>query len=252
MISRLFWLVTLSLPLISCSMNNGDDQLTHNNRVIAKQDMRMAGARGVNTEVLDKELSALLNEATDIEKQMMALSDRLKKLKQTISGFDTTVIEHSPVQVKASEKPKTILPVAERPKAEVKTPPKPVVKKTVKKVKSKPAVKTTMSKAKGVVGVRIGVHKDKTRLVFDVNGSTARTHDFDKEAGLLTISLPKTSWATKTQKMYKLSQVSGYDVNKQGQGSVIALAVKNTSSVKTSSIAKTKTKPARLIVDLIK
>lgn len=252
MISRLFWLITLSLPLISCSMNSGDDQLTHNNRVIAKQDIRMAGARGVNVKVLDKELGALLHEATDIEKQMMALSDRLMKLKQKISGFDTTVIEQLPVQMIASEKPKTILPVAERPKIEQKTPPKPTVKKIVKPAKPKPVVKTTVSKAKGVVGVRVGVHKDKTRLVFDINGSTARTHDFDKEAGLLTISLPNTPWATKAQRMYKLSQVSGYDVNKQGQGSVVALAVKNTSSVKTSVIAKTKTKPARLIVDLIK
>jgi hypothetical protein len=231
-------------------MNNGDDQLSHNNRVIAKQDIRMAGARGVNVAVLDKELGALLNEATDIEKQMMALSDRLKKLKQTLSEFDTTIVEHSPIQVSASKAPETILPVAERPKVKEKTPPKPIVKKTVKK--TKPTVKSTLSTAAGVVGVRVGVHKGKTRFVFDVNGSTSRTHDFDKEAGLLTISLPNTAWATKTQKMYKLSQVSGYDVNKQGQESVIALAVKNTSSVEIGAIGKTKTKPARLIVDLIK
>ncbi len=228
-------------------MNNGMDQLTYNNNVIVNQEMRMAGARGVNTQILDKELGALVKEASVIEKQMQALSKRLEKLQLAIADFDKTLVVEEETQVKANAAPEVILPVADRPKPVVKaSKTKPVV------TKPKTAVAQTSSNVKGVVGVRVGVHKDKTRLVFDVNGATSQTHDFDKEAGLLTISLPQTSWATSKQKTYRLSQISGYDVNAQGQGSVVAMAVKNTSSVKITKIKSVGGKPARLVVDLMK
>jgi hypothetical protein len=245
MILRLFWVTLLSIPLLSCSMN-GQDSLQLNNDIFAKADKRMAGARGVNLKIIDRRLNEMVHQAGDIEVQIASLMTRLNNLRDDIATYDQPMTPHddTPAAV-AIKQPEIILPVLEKPLIANATKPKPLKKNATPKLKSMP-------NTKGVYGVRVGIHADKTRLVFDINGATQHTFDFDAEAGLLTISLPQTPWTTRQNQMFKASQITGYDANAQGQGSVIAMAIKNTSSVKTSVIAKTKSKPARLIVDLIK
>ena len=215
-------------------------------------DMRMAGARSVNTDVIDAHLVKLIEETKTIESQVDALLKKLRDLRVEIMTQSATV--GMPMQAHVEKatfkplpiikmKPQVILPVPERISVQ-----KPATKPKMKIVQKTPKLVLKS----GVVGVRTGVHKDKTRLVFDVNGSTAHKVDFDKEIGVLTISFAQTPWATASGKAYRFSQLAGYEAKNSGKGSIIALSVKNTSRVKTSKIAKTGSKPARLIIDLLK
>lgn len=208
--------------------------------MVSHGDPRMAGARSVNPKVMDTHLAALIQETQAIESQVDGLLKKLESVRAEILAHSLSK------EPEAIAKPQTILPVPERPAVtKVKMVKKPVAK-------PKKVVKANSISKLGVVSVRTGVHKDKTRLVFDVNGSTANTVEFDKELGLLTVSLPKTKWATQTSRSYKFAQLAGYEAKNSGEGSIIALSVKNTSAVKTSTMKKMGAKSARLIVDLIK
>jgi len=229
----------MTIPLLSCAIN-GEDSLSRNNRVIDEQkSIRMAGSLGLNTKIISKNIDDLIYRARDIENKMNDLMAELQDLRGKIQTQKTATV--------ATSAPEPIIPVIKQ---------RPVATKTIvapQKPKQKANTpKKTYSTKQGVINVRTGMHKDKTRLVFDINGSTKHTQDYDKQTGLVTLTLPETPWTIAQNKMFKLSQLSGYDANVMGQGSVIALAVKNTSTVKTQTIKKTGNKPARLIVDLIK
>lgn len=202
----------------------------------------MAQSRGVNVTVMDKHLESLMIETSVIEAQVQHLMGRLQFLRDKISAKDAyqkTIIETSPViavEPKIAEaKPQVILPVPERKIV------KPTSQKIVKKGKAKPT-------GKGVYNIRTGVHNDKTRLVFDINGSTKHNVTVDTEAGIVTITLPDTSWGTSNSQMYKLNQLSGYEAKSSDKGTIIAMAIANTSDVKTMALSK----PNRLVVDLMK
>jgi len=205
----------------------------------------MAQPRGVNVAVMDKHLESLMNETSVIEAQVQHLMKRLQFLRDEIgahgNAYQETIVETLPVKpvIKepAQEKPQIILPVPKEKAKKVS--PKPVVKK--KSQTPKPT-------GKGVYNVRHGVHSDKTRLVFDVNGSTKHDIAVDTEAGIVTITLPDTPWSTSNSKMYKLNQLSGYEAKSSDKGTIIAMAIASTSDVKTMALSK----PNRLVVDLIK
>ena len=206
----------------------------------------MAKARGVNVTVMDKHLESLLIETSVIEAQVQHLMNRLQSLRNEIgvqkNAYEETIVEELPVietikQKPAKAEPQIILPVPER--KVVKASPKPKVKKVNSSQKPK---------GKGVYNVRTGVHADKTRLVFDVNGLTKHDVVVDTEAGIVTITMPDTLWTTNKSRMYKLNQLSGYEAKSSGQGTIIAMAITNTSDVKTMALSK----PNRLVVDLMK
>ena len=205
----------------------------------------MAQPRGVNVTVMDKHLESLMTETSVIEAQVQHLMGRLQSLRDEIgahgNAYQETIVETLPVkpvtQEPAQEKPQIILPV---PKEKAKkASPKPVAKKKTQMPKPK---------GKGVYNVRHGVHSDKTRLVFDVNGSTKHDIAVDTEAGIVTITLPDTQWGTGNSRMYNLNQLSGYEAKSSAQGTIIAMAIANTSDVKTMALSK----PNRLVVDLMK
>ncbi len=209
---------------------------------------KMAGVRGLNPQLMDEKLQGFIKETESIELRVATLLTRLNYLRDEISAYGQTRIEtiSEVVQNPAEAKPQVILPVPDRKKAQAE-PPKPAVKTKAVKPKTK-----TLPMKDGVYNVRYGAHSDKTRLVFDINGSTNHEMSFDKEAGIVTIMLPETQWSTQNSRTYKSSQLSGYEAKSSGQGTIIAMAVKNTSSVKTTKIGKSGSKQSRLVIDLMK
>ena len=206
--------------------------------------VKMAQARGINPRLMDEKLSDLIKETESIELKLATLLRRLNYLRDEIVTYDQTRVEKINTVIAPAPskiKPQTILPV-----------PEPKMVKPKKKAKKKIVQHKKLPMKSGVYNVRYGAHSDKTRLVFDVNGPTKHDMIFDKEVGIVTITLPQTSWATSTSRTYKSSQLAGYEAKSSGQGTIVAMAVKDTSSVKTQMIGKSGNKPARLIVDLVK
>jgi hypothetical protein len=244
MFLRVCSIFAISTLLLSCSMDRGPFY----NGDQSYDSSKMAGLRGLNPQLMDEKLQGFIKETESIELRVATLLTRLNYLRDEISAYGQTRIEtiSEVVQNTADTPPQVILPVPDRKTIQAET------SKTVVKTKSvKPKAKT-LPKKNGVYNVRYGAHKDKTRLVFDINGSTNHEMSFDKEAGIVTIMLPGTQWSTKNSQTYKSSQLSGYEAKSSGQGTIIAMAVKGTSSVKTSKIGKSGSNPSRLVIDLMK
>jgi hypothetical protein len=231
--------------MISCSgsKNNINKEIRSPIPLINQKAAQLAQAKGLNVLVMDDYLSVLIHDATEIEKQIQILNDKLVSIRSELTNHQN--------DVNTNIHEKSLTPVT-KPIETAKN----NIKVATTKLKSKPKKrinKTYISSTKiGVNNIRIGIHKDKTRLVLDVNGSTKHDFSFDKEAGFLTITLPKTQWATVLSKTYKFNQIGGYQAQSEGQGSMMALITSDTTTVRTSTIKKTSGKPARIIIDLIK
>lgn len=228
-------LVFVSCFALSCSMV--DQPLVYPvDEINRTAGLAMAKSRGVNVTVIDRHLESLMNETSLIESQVQHLMGRLQSLRDEIgieNAYEITIFETMPAVEVISEKiePQVIVPAPERA--------------IEKPISIAPKI---VSKAAGVYKIRHGIHANKTRFVFDVNGSTKHKMAFDSEAGIATITLPDTLWSTSNSRIYKLNQLSGYEAKSSGQGTIIAMAIQNTSDVKTTILSK----PNRLVVDLIK
>ncbi|MCB1318448.1 MAG: hypothetical protein KDK27_20925, partial [Leptospiraceae bacterium] len=51
-----------------------------------------------------------------------------------------------------------------------------------------------------VLGVRIGEHPGKTRIVLDLDGVSPFRHDLDQNENVLIVTLPEAVWKTASQK----------------------------------------------------
>ena len=264
MVTRLFSIVILSSALLSCSMTmegnspsyrmSGYDERSAN--------ISLAANRGLNVDMMDYRVGALMAEAQKLEHDMDMLLARMNALHMDIKKQKKMMDADMAMEAVAVDTPQVLVAIEEgRDKVAEDMPEasmtEPVHSPKTETIQPKPQPKKAKANAAfmkdGVVNIRHGVHKGKTRLVLDINGSTSHTVDFDKEVSLVTIALPKTVWSTAASKTYKLQQLSGFEAKSQGQGgSVVALVVKNTSDVKTSTMTKSGSKPARLVIDLMK
>lgn len=235
-----------SVMVLSCT----DGRIAPNHAPInmqAKPSIEMANARGLNTRVMDVRLAELIAETKIIQERVQILLARLNTIKNEIAYYNPKAYTQI---IDIAGPPRTItLPVPERPNTGIDKQEHPIDRNLIKPSYKKPESQTSQ---KGVKQFRTGVHATKTRIVMDINGGTTHTVDFDKELGILTLTLRDSTWNTTPSKMFELSQLKGYQAKNTKQGVVIAMSVDNTQSVKTSSIKKTGDKPARLIVDLIK
>lgn len=234
----------VSVSLLSCS--DGRKPLVYDD-VQMSSGVSMTPARGVNIEVMDDHLSSLLNEAGLIESQLNHLINRLASIKHEISGYNSEVIT---TQSSTLQEPPMLEKIIVRDDVTFDGPAivnpaiiEPAAPVTTQKVTTTKAKVTTQ----GVNNVRYGIHSDKIRLVFDTDTLSTNTMSFDKEAGIVTISMPKTQWSASKSAVYNLSQLSGYEAKQSGQGTIVALAVKNTSDVKLMSLSS----PNRVVIDLI-
>jgi len=227
-----FSFLFLALLLGSCSFSEQSPDIGSTQ----VEKLPVADARGVNTALLNRNVEELMKEAMAIEGQIDAMISRLNQIQNVIQGYNQEAMT-------ANDKPQVILPVPER-EVVTKQPQRQKV------AQSKPVSNATsqiLSKD-GVNTVRIGAHSDKTRIVFDIKGSTKHSVNFDQEAGVLTITMPDTPWSTTRSRTYRLSQIDGYEAKSSNNGTIIAIAVKNTSDIKTFSLSN----PNRLVIDLKK
>ena len=282
----------LSLALLSCAPMEEEQSVFNSYEAPrpSSPTMGLSNSMGVNVEMLDKDLADLVGEAQTVEMQVAVMLKKLSDIRMEISnykqmpdiGFDDVanmnaipiedvIAQEIDVAPVIAARPNTVTtleqpdPDAELQVVTIKAPlsyddvqpaSQPMVVDSTE-LKAPPQLQATPKQpspilANGVTNIRTGIHYDKTRLVFDINGSLDHSMDFDRDAGLLTIAMPNTKWATNTKGTFKLTQVNGFDAKPTGQGTMIAMDVKNTSDVKIQKIKAMGNKPARLIIDLIK
>lgn len=271
MTSRLFHYAFATLLISACTPVEQDKYSSYHHggqtpqvqkvQEIEKSILPLSDPRGVNMQMMDQKLQDMVSEANAIESQVTALSARLKQLRDDIAGLalvkkvSVVADPYAGSDEIASENPQTIIPaINEQPSVsepEAATTPTSNTNHVKAQEKIEDLTLKTSTEA-GVVNVRHGIHSNKTRVVLDINGSVKNTMNFDAEAGIVTLNLPGTPWATANSRMYSLQQLSGYEAKESGQGTIIAMAVKNTSTVKVESIPATGKNSARLIVDLYK
>lgn len=130
-----------------------------------------------------------------------------------------------------------------------KAAPKPVV--AVAPV-PKPDTKPAPAKGPVVQGVRLGEHENATRLVIDWSQLGDVKTDLDNDEKILLVTLSKTAWEAKTNVSGLSSPlVSGWSVDDNNGGKILAIQLKKPVSVK--NIGKLKAeggKAGRVVIDL--
>ncbi len=91
--------------------------------------------------------------------------------------------------------------------------------------------------ASSVLGVRVGEHPDKVRIVLDVTGPAKFSSDLDNQEKLLIIDLPQSGWTAGTQGSFDGNPViSGYTARPSAGGGVtLAVELKKAAKLTMSS-----------------
>jgi hypothetical protein len=251
---KTLWAVpAITALLLSCTpVDRQEREYYYQNRegqtVSAKTGLPIAEPRGLNASVMDDELSELLGEAKTIEDRIRNLIMRLAQLQSNIKNLQGhNEVKEADLTLKIEAEndenmPQVLIPTKTKPVQvkSVKAPLKPQAGSSTEKAKT--------NNAAGVYNVRTGIHANKTRFVLDVNGSTSNIMNFDAEAGIVTITMPDTSWNAPRSKTYDEGKILGYEAKASNGGTIIAMAVQNTSSVEILRLQH----PDRLVVDALK
>lgn len=106
----------------------------------------------------------------------------------------------------------------------------------------------------GVVGVRVGDHGDKVRLVLDVAGTSNFAANLDNKEKILTVELETVGWSAEKQKTFAGSGlIQSFTAQDSGKGSVGAFVLSKESEIVSSTTLKgADGKPARIVIDLKK
>lgn len=176
-----------------------------------------------------------------LEGEVAGLKNDFSQLAMTYNGLMTT-----------NERIDTLLTsMEERQRAEAAGKAKAV--KAPVKPAAKPAVEKAAPKTRAVVGVRLGEHEDKTRLVIDGTALGKIQTDLDNAEKLLIVTVPVSEWRAKTQVSGLGSPlVAGWTVQ-DGSGGSKTLAVQLKKPVRllgTSRIEAEGNRPARYVIDL--
>lgn len=120
--------------------------------------------------------------------------------------------------------------------------PKPPTQKTAKAKAPPPKKPPTPAKTyKDTVGVglRVADHKDKTRVVIDLNRKTPHTIDLDNNEKILIVELPEARWVgNKEHKFVSSPVLSKLEVEpiNNGAGSLIIFTLKKSTQIKQKNI----------------
>lgn len=105
-----------------------------------------------------------------------------------------------------------------------------------------------------VSDLRVGIHPDKTRIVFDLGGPVKASQDLDNEEKLLIVDLPGMLWKGATQKnLSKDSVLSSWTAqpSSDGKGSTVAFQLRKPAKILSSTQLKpSEGKGYRLVIDL--
>ncbi len=200
----------------------------------------------------DARIKRVENAVIDIRKDMdifMPAIIRLvaieKDIKELVKQLDSLVAQDSPQETsqqdikQASSDPQKITKKEER-------------KKTTQKTTTKPKINT---KEPSVISLRIGHHKDKTRIVLDANHNLNYQADIDNGENLLTIELKNTDWLAKTDLTYgKDPLIESYslsDIDGKKNKLLIIQLKHNARIINKSTIKPNKNSPYyRILLDL--
>lgn len=107
----------------------------------------------------------------------------------------------------------------------------------------------------GVHHIRLGAHKDKTRIVMDVNGPATYNYDLDAVENILIIELPQSKWMThKSGTAKKSGLIKSFAVEDMGEGSMVIIQLAKNAKVKQDMLLKPSNVSAynRVVFDLVK
>ena len=252
MTNRLFVLPIIILSsLASCNQvqQPDNDTIVIENRPISLQSNNITlpaiDPKGVNIRMLDQEITTLRNAAIDIEGDVQTMLSRLNQLEMDIEGYE--LIRKTITNSETVNLDRILETQSSEETSELIIEPSP--SQTLMAEQAPASGNTeTADKNNGVTKVRYGIHNDKTRIALDIKGSTANIVSFDREAGVVTVTLPKTGWVAPYSETYNLAQLEGYQAKESEGGTIIALGIQKTSSVQSFAL----TNPNRIIIDLIK
>lgn len=111
----------------------------------------------------------------------------------------------------------------------------------------------TSKTSASVTDVRIGEHKDKTRIVLDLSDKTDYQAGFTNLGRVLNVTLPHTSWKTdKTYKVTGKSLIESYAVIKSDDGYVLRVQLKQPAKLSYERfLIPSKGYGNRIVLDLV-
>lgn len=102
-----------------------------------------------------------------------------------------------------------------------------------------------------VIGLRIGEHPGKTRIVLDLSAPAQFTPDLDNEEKLLMIALPGTAWAAENSRTIKNPLIRSWSVQKSGEGSTLAIDLgKPAKIIMSTSLPPSEDAGNRIVIDI--
>ncbi len=199
-------------------------------------------------------LRALEGQVSDLRKEFNSMLPAIRAL---IAEKDQSAKMAASAAVAAAA-PKAAAEVA--PVAEKKAKEAPVASSKGAKGAAAAAEEVAASEpAAGAVGgavsdLRVGVHPDKTRIVFDLGGPVKASQDLDNEEKLLIVDLPGMLWKGATQKnLSQDSLLSSWTAqpSSDGKGSTVAFQLRKSAKILSSTQLKpSEGKGYRLVIDL--
>lgn len=117
-----------------------------------------------------------------------------------------------------------------------------------------PGTKKPDSSALAGIGLRVGAHPGKTRLVIDLNGPVTYKADLDNGEKLIVIELAKAAWRGAATQVLSSGMVASYSTQPldNAGGTRLILALKRETSIISQSVLKPESagQPYRLVLDL--
>lgn len=205
-----------------------------------------AGDRTARMEASRPSSSTLATRVEKLENDVTVLKNDMSQLAMSYNGLVTDNERIDAVLENVRQQQASVpVPVVEQ------TDMMPAMKQNPAQQKKKEPVKP-MPKEATVLGVRLGEHPQKTRMVIDWSQLGEVRTDLDNTEKLLVVTLSKTEWDGKTLVSGLSSPlVSGWSV--QDEAGAKTLVVQLKKSVKLGSVSKLKAengKPARVVLDL--
>ena len=231
---NLFFATAMSAALAACGGDRAPTNATYNG--IGVNDRTVTSrARAANNSPLVARVERLEQDVAQIKNDLGQLAMSYNGVMTTNERIDALVAHMEEEQRRAPA------PVVE------KAVPAPVV------IAPKPEAKPTATTGSTVQGVRLGEHENATRLVIDWTQLGDVRTDLDNSEKLLLVTLSKTDWnAKKNVSGLSSPLVSGWTVDENNGGKILAIQLKKSVTVK--NISKLKPdggKPARVVIDLV-
>ncbi|MEM6781668.1 MAG: hypothetical protein AAF569_07375 [Pseudomonadota bacterium] len=189
-------------------------------------------------------MAPAITRLTSVEGDLQELITQLETLleQEAATPAPAPVVQRPqpvPAQPPAMKPPTQLEPVASRPQPIPDPPDAP-----------KPA---SAPPGQSVIGLRVGEHPDKTRIVMDATGQPTFSFDLDNAERIFIVELPGTSWSAATQKNFSSSPLlQSYRTDTLGSGGTrLIMQLKKDAEVTYSKVINGKQSgQKRIVIDL--